>query len=220
MVTVTPVSTRRGLAAVAAIVALAATWASAQETPAKPPAKPAADCAALQQDLFADLKDVVRAGCTPSQAQIAKLLENPVANFVSIPLQYDYITVKGPHIDDAKITQRLQVTPTFPFGQGRNWTAIHRLVFPFASLPLNKGFGDCKSWLLPATGRRRSSRSVAHPARVAGRDPAGCSRRGHHAVDSGQVAGRIAVGVPGRLLESDRSRACPRGLPGRPSSVR
>ena len=143
MVTVTPVSTRRGLAAVAAIVALAATWASAQETPAKPPAKPAADCAALQQDLFADLKDVVGAGCTPSPAQIAKLLENPVANFVSIPLQYDYITVKGPHLDAAKIMQRLQVTPTFPLGQGSHWTAIHRLVFPFVSLPLNKGFGDC-----------------------------------------------------------------------------
>ncbi len=39
--------------------------------------KKAVDCAALQEDLFIDLKEVVKAGCTPSEAQIAKLMDNP-----------------------------------------------------------------------------------------------------------------------------------------------
>jgi len=77
------------IAAAAIGMALAGTRGYAQEPP---PTKPAA-CAALEQDLFIDLKVVVKAGCTPSLAQISKLLENRVANFVSIPIQYDYITL-------------------------------------------------------------------------------------------------------------------------------
>lgn len=118
---------------------LAATRGYAQEALVAKPAR----CAELEQDLFADLKEVVKAGCTPSPAQISKLLENPVANFVSIPLQYDYITVKGPPIGGTKVMQRLQLTPTFPISLGSDWSLINRIVFPFLSVPFNKGFGDC-----------------------------------------------------------------------------
>jgi hypothetical protein len=127
------------VAGAAVAVALAGTWAFAQETPAAKPAH----CAALEQDLFIDLKEVVKAGCTPSPAQISKLLENPVANFVSVPFQYDYITVEGPRIGDTKSTQRLQITPTFPTSLGSDWSLIHRVVFPFLGVPLNEGFGEC-----------------------------------------------------------------------------
>src|SRR5512134_2551744 len=103
-------SNQRSLIAAAAVaVALAVTSGYAQEAPAAKPAR----CAELEQDLFIDLKEVVKAGCTPSPAQISKLLENPVANFVSMPVQYDYITVKGPPLGDTKTMQRLQLTPTF-----------------------------------------------------------------------------------------------------------
>ena len=88
---------RSRIAAVVVAAALAGTWGYAQEAPSGKPAH----CAALEQDLFIDLKEVVKAGCTPSPAQISKLLENPVANFVSIPFQCDYITVKGPPIGDS-----------------------------------------------------------------------------------------------------------------------
>jgi hypothetical protein len=127
------------IAAAVAALAIAGPRAGAQEAPsAKSP-----ECAALERDLFIDLKVVVKAGCTPSPAQIAKLLENPVANFVSIPLQYDYITVKGPPINDTKALQRLQVTPTFPIRLGSDWNLINRIVFPVIGVPFNKGFGDC-----------------------------------------------------------------------------
>jgi hypothetical protein len=108
-----------------------------------PDQKKPADCAALEQDLFIDLKMVVKAGCTPSPAQIARLLDNPVGNFVAIPFQYDYILFKGPKTEGTQFMHRLQLTPTFPLSIGRDWNLINRVVFPFLSAPLNKGFGDC-----------------------------------------------------------------------------
>jgi hypothetical protein len=127
------------IAAAVLAVTFAVNSGYAQEAPATKPAH----CAALEQDLFIDLKEVVKAGCTPSPAQISKLLENPVANFVSIPLQYDWITVEGPPIGDTKTIQRLQVIPMFPINLGSNWSLINRVVFPFLGIPFNKDFGDC-----------------------------------------------------------------------------
>ncbi len=113
--------------------------ARAEETPSKAPA----DCAALQQDLFIDLKEVVRAGCTPSEAQLMRLLENPVSNLVAIPFQYDYIQIKAPKADVTKALHRFQIMPTFPLSLGKDWNLINRIVFPFLSVPINEGFGDC-----------------------------------------------------------------------------
>jgi hypothetical protein len=111
----------------------------AQETP--PPSS--VDCAALQQDLFADLKEVVRAGCMPSEAQIARLLDNPVGNFVAIPIQFDAIQIEGPRSDRTETLYRLQLIPTFPLNLSRNWNLINRVVLPALSVPINEGFGDC-----------------------------------------------------------------------------
>jgi len=109
-------------------------------TPAPAQKKPA-DCTALEQDLFIDLKEVVKAGCTPSQAQIAKLLDNPVGNFVAVPFQYDYVTLE-PRTGDTKTLHRLQITPTFPLSLGSDWNLINRIVFPFISAPINKDLGN------------------------------------------------------------------------------
>ena len=111
----------------------------AQQTSSKPPV----DCAALRQDLFIDLKEVVKAGCTPSEAQIATLLENPVSNLVAVPFQYDYIQLKAPSAGITKPLHRFQIMPTFPLGLGRDWNLINRVVFPFLRVPINEGFGDC-----------------------------------------------------------------------------
>jgi len=110
-------------------------------TPAPDQKKPV-DCAALEQDLFIDLKEVVKAGCTPSQAQIARLLDNPVANFAFIPFQYDYVTVELPRTHDTKTLHKLQIIPTFPLSLGNDWNLINRVVFPFLSAPINNDFGN------------------------------------------------------------------------------
>lgn len=110
-------------------------------TPA-PNQKKRADCASLEQDLFIDLKEVVKAGCTPSQAQIAKLLDNPVGNFVAVPFQYDYVTLGVPHPGNTQTLHKLQITPTFPISLGSDWNLINRIVFPFLSAPINKDLGN------------------------------------------------------------------------------
>ena len=114
----------------------------AQANTSAPDQKKAVDCAALQQDLFIDLKEVVKAGCTPSEAQIAKLMDNPVGNFAAVFFQYDYIQLKGPRTE-TKVVHKLQIMPTFPISLGSDWNLINRVVFPFLSVPVNKGFGEC-----------------------------------------------------------------------------
>jgi hypothetical protein len=107
------------------------------------PAEATADCAALQEDLFADLKQVVKAGCTPSQAQIAKLLDNPVGNFAMISIQYDAVQIEGARVDRTETLHRLQAVPMFPLSLGEDWNLVNRVVFPALSVPINEGFGDC-----------------------------------------------------------------------------
>lgn len=104
--------------------------------------KPAA-CAQLEQDLFIDLKEVVKAGCTPSEAQLRRLLDNPVGNFVTVPVQYDYVQLAAPRVGGTKGMHKLQITPTFPLSLGREWNLINRVALPFAIAPINAAFGDC-----------------------------------------------------------------------------
>ncbi len=115
--------------------------AQAETPPPEPKAPP--DCAVLVEDVFIDLREVVKAGCTPSEKQIAKLLDNPVGNFVALPLQLDAVQIKVPQTGDTETLYKLQFTPTFPISLGQSdWNLINRVVFPFYSAPLNKGFGD------------------------------------------------------------------------------
>jgi hypothetical protein len=115
----------------------------AQAGPPVPDQKAPVDCAALVEDLFIDLKEVVKAGCMPSEKQIAKLLDNPVGNFVALPVQVDAVQVKVPQTGDTEWLYKFQFTPTFPISLGpSDWNLINRVVFPIYSAPLNKGVGD------------------------------------------------------------------------------
>jgi hypothetical protein len=71
------------IAVVLPALALIGSSVCAQETPSGKPSH----CAELEQDLFIDLKEVVKAGCTPSKAQIDRLMDNPIGNLVAIPFQ-------------------------------------------------------------------------------------------------------------------------------------
>ena len=132
---------RRELILVGTLLALvpAGAPASAEETATKAPV----DCSALQQDLFIDLKEVVKAGCTPSQAQIAKLLDNPVGNFIAVPFQLDSVQLEGPRTGTTKTMNRFQVVPMFPLSLDSDWNLINRVVVPWMSVPVNRAFGDC-----------------------------------------------------------------------------
>jgi hypothetical protein len=69
-------------------------------------------------------------------ANLAKAAQNPVANMVSLPLQWNYTTAGG--LDSSTVLV-LNVQPVLPLPIGERWLIVSRTVVPFVSLPLPTG---------------------------------------------------------------------------------
>jgi hypothetical protein len=81
------------------------------------------------------------------QAELAKKLSNPVANLISVPLQYNYDEYSGVN-KDASVS-RLMAQPVIPIKLNEKWNLITRTIIPLVDqegfpLPaMNKsGLGD------------------------------------------------------------------------------
>jgi hypothetical protein len=70
------------------------------------------------------------------EAKLAKAAQNPVANMVSLPLQWNYSTAGGLDSSTALV---LNVQPVLPVPIGERWLIVSRTVVPFLSLPLPNG---------------------------------------------------------------------------------
>lgn len=118
---------------------------AASELPALGAAAPAkadsATCQKLQQNFDIDLKEVVKAGCEPSTAQIAKLMDNPVGNLVMLTNQFDYTALKGPNSNGTRYQGKYSFMPTFPVSLGEDWNLINRLPITYVSAPVNRKAG-------------------------------------------------------------------------------
>jgi hypothetical protein len=99
-------------------------------------------CAELTSRLDIDLKEVVRAGCKPSQAQISKLMDNPVGNLVIISNQFNWIQLKGSGFEGSKDAYVYKLIPTFPISLGDSWNLINRPIFAVPSVPVKKEVGQ------------------------------------------------------------------------------
>jgi hypothetical protein len=71
-----------------------------------------------------------------TEASLAKQAQNPVANMVSLPLQYNYYTGGGLGTASEMV---LNVQPVLPLPIGKNWLIVSRTIVPFVSIPLPLG---------------------------------------------------------------------------------
>ena len=67
------------------------------------------------------------------EASLAKASQNPVANMVSLPLQYNYYTAGGLGPNSELV---LNVQPVVPLPIGERWLIVSRTVVPFTNVPL------------------------------------------------------------------------------------
>ena len=70
---------------------------------------------------------------------LAKKLANPIANLISIPLQYNYNQNYG--TDDEGSQSYLNIQPVIPFSMSENWNVITRTIVPLIN-----------QWGIPAAG--------------------------------------------------------------------
>lgn len=68
-----------------------------------------------------------------SEATLAKQAQNPVANMVSLPLQYNYYTGGGLGSASQMV---LNVQPVLPLSIGKDWLIVSRTIVPFVSIPV------------------------------------------------------------------------------------
>ncbi|MEP3113561.1 transporter [Nisaea sp.] len=82
-----------------------------------------------------------------SSTLLAKQLSNPVANLISVPIQFNYDRGIGPNDDGYRLTANIQ--PVIPFKLSSEWTLITRTILPvvyqddiFPSAGSQFGLGD------------------------------------------------------------------------------
>lgn len=78
-------------------------------------------------------------GSAPADAQhLARELSNPVADMVSIPLQFNWVNGNGPQ-EDLRFV--LNIQPVVPFAINEKWNLIGRWIMPYVSQPASLGGG-------------------------------------------------------------------------------
>jgi len=97
---------------------------------------------------------VTAAPSEPVQADLVKAAQNPIANMVSLPIQFNAGFATGPH---QATTGLLNLQPVIPF-PGEDWTLVNRAIIPLSYLPdralpglaqrgAELGFGDLNNSL-------------------------------------------------------------------------
>lgn len=101
-----------------------------------------ADCAELLTRDDVSLDAAVDAGCQLSAAQISDLMDNPVGELISIPIQIDQLTVEEPFSGRELTIETTKLIPTFPMSLGEDWILVNRVVLPFVDVPVDSSAGD------------------------------------------------------------------------------
>ena len=97
-----------------------------------------AECLKLTADINADVGEILRAGCQPTTAQMAKLMDNPLGNVAMMLNQYDFIGLKNSSNDEKRWQGNLMTILQFPTNLSDNWNVINRIVFNVPSVPVDQ----------------------------------------------------------------------------------
>ena len=120
-------------------------------------AEPVSDeCRAFQEDVDADLGDVLGAGCQPSLAQMSRLMDNPLGNVAMWINQFDWWRLTNDDVSRGGESQyNYMGIFQFPKGVSENWNVINRIVYNVPSVPLSQSKIDAfgaNGTFLPAGG--------------------------------------------------------------------
>jgi hypothetical protein len=95
------------------------------------------ECAAFAADIDADVGDIIRAGCRPTTAQMARLMDNPLGNVAMLFTQFDYYRLKNPTFNKERDQGVYTGIAQFPKGLNKNWNLINRVVWTVPSVPID-----------------------------------------------------------------------------------
>ena len=94
-------------------------------------------CSTLCAAVFAFAPATAAAGTSSGEDQdVAKKLSNPVADMVSVPLQFNWVNGNGP---DEALRFVLNLQPVVPFAISEKWNLIGRWIMPYLSQPASLG---------------------------------------------------------------------------------
>jgi len=111
-----------------------------------------AECLKFKADHDADVGDVLRAGCQPSTAQMAKLMDNPLGNVAMMLNQYDIIRLRNSANGKEKNQGNFMSILQFPLNLSENWNIINRVVFNVPSSPIDQDKVDRLGTSPPQSG--------------------------------------------------------------------
>ena len=97
-------------------------------------------CIALRQDRFANVGTVMAAGCEPTTAQMARLMDNPLGNVAMWINQLDLMPLTNDAVDPnrSELQTNYMGILQFPYGITKKWNIINRIVYNIPSAPLDQ----------------------------------------------------------------------------------
>jgi hypothetical protein len=97
-----------------------------------------AECAAFEQDIDADLGEILRAGCQPTLAQMSALMDNPLGNVAMLFTQFDLYRMENPTNGKTANKGNYMGIAQFPKAVNEDWNLINRVIWTVPSMPLDQ----------------------------------------------------------------------------------
>lgn len=96
------------------------------------------DCETLLANPDTSLDEAVAAGCPLSAEQVSRMMDNPVGELITMPLQWDRTSVREPFTGSNVEVDAIKTIPTLPLRLGRNWSLVNRVAISRLDVPVQE----------------------------------------------------------------------------------